>query len=67
MVRDSLFRFRSSSNGGCAVFVEDLVPFSEQVSESSGMSSAGRKNNSESDGLRRRARAPDKPAAISAV
>src|SRR5438445_5776565 len=49
------------------VFVEDLVPFSEQFSESSSMSSARSKNNSESDALRRRARAPDKPAAISAI
>jgi len=47
--------------------LKTLVPFSEQFSESSSTSSARRKNNSESDELRRRARAPDKPAAISAV
>ena len=45
--------------GSCPVF--------RTVQRKLSMLSAGSKNNSESDALRRRARAPDKPAAISAV
>ena len=44
-----------------------LVPFSEQFTESSSMSSAERKNDPHSDERRRRARVANKPAAISAV